>query len=415
MAKGDPWMVVRRAREFASYHCVVAPLLGGGSFDLIAGAHVTALRSSTTAGRIDAVEYVDVSSGQRRTLAACAVVVAAGCIDSTVLLLRSRSADFPRGLGNTAGVLGRYLHDHPREWWPAQIDRPMRALAHPIYIGREPAATNDPPLLATSLTIGLGERLERLKTYYRGRSRAIGVQVFGTMVPEDTVGVSLAGDDDGSVDRRPVISVRFDERTRANLTASRQRLQDVFADAGTGVAVTGPFHDLRPGSAYHYGGSVRMHRLARVRGARRMEPRPRGAERARRRQQRVHDRAGEEPDADGDGAGPPRGRPAGRRPVDRGGAVKVVILAGGMGSRLSEETQVRPKPMVEIGHRPILWHIMQHYAHFGFNDFVICLGYHGEYIKKYFSGHAGAGRRPQDRLLHQLGRAASRPSATTGG
>ncbi len=62
-----------------------------------------------------------------------------------------------------------------------------------------------------------------------------------------------------------------------------------------------------------------------------------------------------------------------------------MILAGGMGSRLSEETEVRPKPMVEIGHRPILWHIMQHYAHFGFRDFVVCLGYKGEYIKKYFS------------------------------
>ncbi|NLA37452.1 MAG: glucose-1-phosphate cytidylyltransferase [Actinobacteria bacterium] len=65
--------------------------------------------------------------------------------------------------------------------------------------------------------------------------------------------------------------------------------------------------------------------------------------------------------------------------------MKVVILAGGVGSRLSEETDVRPKPMVEIGHRPILWHIMKHYASFGFNDFVICLGYKGEYIKRYFS------------------------------
>ena len=65
--------------------------------------------------------------------------------------------------------------------------------------------------------------------------------------------------------------------------------------------------------------------------------------------------------------------------------MKVVILAGGLGSRLSEETEVRPKPMVEIGHRPILWHIMQHYAHFGFRDFVVCLGYRGEYVKKYFS------------------------------
>ncbi len=65
--------------------------------------------------------------------------------------------------------------------------------------------------------------------------------------------------------------------------------------------------------------------------------------------------------------------------------MKVVLLAGGMGSRLSEETEIRPKPMVEIGHRPILWHIMQHYAHFGFRDFIVCLGYRGEYIKKYFS------------------------------
>jgi glucose-1-phosphate cytidylyltransferase len=65
--------------------------------------------------------------------------------------------------------------------------------------------------------------------------------------------------------------------------------------------------------------------------------------------------------------------------------MKVVILAGGVGSRLSEETEIRPKPMVEIGHRPILWHIMRHYAHFGHQEFVICLGYKGEYIKKYFA------------------------------
>jgi glucose-1-phosphate cytidylyltransferase len=65
--------------------------------------------------------------------------------------------------------------------------------------------------------------------------------------------------------------------------------------------------------------------------------------------------------------------------------VKVVILAGGVGSRLSEETEVRPKPMIEIGHRPILWHIMQHYAHFGHREFIICLGYKGEYVKRFFS------------------------------
>lgn len=64
--------------------------------------------------------------------------------------------------------------------------------------------------------------------------------------------------------------------------------------------------------------------------------------------------------------------------------MKVVLLAGGMGTRLSEETDVRPKPMVEIGGKPILWHIMKIYSHFGFNDFIICLGYKGYYIKEYF-------------------------------
>jgi len=65
------------------------------------------------------------------------------------------------------------------------------------------------------------------------------------------------------------------------------------------------------------------------------------------------------------------------------GRMKTAILAGGMGSRLAEETDIKPKPMVEVGGRPLLWHIMQHYAHFGFTDFVIALGYKGEYIKRY--------------------------------
>ncbi len=64
--------------------------------------------------------------------------------------------------------------------------------------------------------------------------------------------------------------------------------------------------------------------------------------------------------------------------------MKVVIFAGGLGSRLSEETETRPKPMVEIGGRPILWHIMKHYGHHGFKEFVIALGYRGEVIKRWF-------------------------------
>ena len=68
--------------------------------------------------------------------------------------------------------------------------------------------------------------------------------------------------------------------------------------------------------------------------------------------------------------------------------MKTLILAGGTGSRLSEETVSRPKPMVEIGGRPIIWHIMKHYAHYGLDDFLIALGYKGEYIKRYFADYA---------------------------
>lgn len=64
--------------------------------------------------------------------------------------------------------------------------------------------------------------------------------------------------------------------------------------------------------------------------------------------------------------------------------MKVVIFAGGLGTRLSEETGTRPKPMVEIGGKPVLWHIMKIYAHYGFDDFIVCLGYKGYIIKEYF-------------------------------
>jgi glucose-1-phosphate cytidylyltransferase len=67
--------------------------------------------------------------------------------------------------------------------------------------------------------------------------------------------------------------------------------------------------------------------------------------------------------------------------------MKAVILAGGLGTRISEESHLRPKPMVEIGGMPILWHVMKIYAHHGIEDFIVCLGYKGYMIKEYFSNY----------------------------
>lgn len=67
--------------------------------------------------------------------------------------------------------------------------------------------------------------------------------------------------------------------------------------------------------------------------------------------------------------------------------MKVVILAGGLGTRISEESYLKPKPMITIGEQPILWHIMKYYSHFGFHDFIICCGYKGHVIKEYFADY----------------------------
>jgi len=85
---------------------------------------------------------------------------------------------------------------------------------------------------------------------------------------------------------------------------------------------------------------------------------------------------------DADSRGPERSPDA--QPVIRLHEMTAVILCGGMGTRLREETEFKPKPMVEIGGRPILWHIMKHYAHFGVRNFVLCLGYRGDVIRDYF-------------------------------
>ena len=71
--------------------------------------------------------------------------------------------------------------------------------------------------------------------------------------------------------------------------------------------------------------------------------------------------------------------------------MKVVILCGGSGTRLREETESKPKPMVEIGGRPIVWHVMKTFAHHGYKDFILCLGYKGEVIKDYFLNYGEIG------------------------
>jgi glucose-1-phosphate cytidylyltransferase len=84
--------------------------------------------------------------------------------------------------------------------------------------------------------------------------------------------------------------------------------------------------------------------------------------------------------------------------------MRVVVLAGGYGTRLAEQTEIKPKPMVEVGGYPMLWHILKHYAHYGHSEFVIALGHRGDDIKRYFFG----ANKPHGRLDHSAGYARTR-------
>lgn len=255
IARGRPWMVVPRAREFDAHACLRGAVASSRRLDVVHGARVLRVRPDD---RATLVEYADASGGVV-ALDARVVVLAAGALDTTEILLRSAGNDFPDGLGNGQGVLGRYLHDHPKDWWPATIDRPLTALHHPIYVARRDYET-DPPLSATSLTIGLGRERDRLATLWNGTRSLVGVQVFGTMTPTEAVGVSLDGPA-ASNDPRSLLAIEltFDSAAELLMDRARQRFVDVMAAAGI-EAQPGAPHPLAPGASNHFGGTARMHR-----------------------------------------------------------------------------------------------------------------------------------------------------------
>ncbi|MDP2290956.1 MAG: GMC family oxidoreductase [Actinomycetota bacterium] len=258
MAKGTPWMAALRGTEFGSYHCIIRPLLSTKLFTLVSGAQVTRLNWNSSTARVESVDFVDRATGERRTLHGRAVVLAAGAVDTTTILLRSVSADFPDGLGNSRHVVGRYLHDHPKEWWPVATAQPLSALAHPMYLSRT-AFDPERPFYATSMTFGLASH--RINTYLRRKTGSFGVQVFGTMLPTPEVGVSLPDDATrNDAECRPRIDLTYEQAAIDNMMAARVRLREVFGELGVTLTLDGPFPPLLPGASIHFGGTVRMHR-----------------------------------------------------------------------------------------------------------------------------------------------------------
>ena len=251
--------VVRSGTVFNSYSRMLAPLGESDRFRLRFGARALRLEWSGEERRVTRVIYRDVASGKEEAIEAAAVVVAAGALRSTRLLLESTSRDFPDGLGNTDGVLGRWLHDHPLGKVEFELQRGL-SIHPPVLLTRGPYAGAAP--LRASQSVLWGGTMVRARTWAGltpDRSRRIGFSIFGTVPPEERHGMKLCpGKLDAEGGTAFELSLAYDPATVQTLESARDRLQDLLGAAGYRPALT--FWKVEPvGTSVHYGGTVRMH------------------------------------------------------------------------------------------------------------------------------------------------------------
>jgi choline dehydrogenase-like flavoprotein len=259
LADGPPNMLVWRGTAFNSFSRVVRPLLREPGFRLLTGAHALHLEWSPARGKVDGVVYFNRHTGATEHIKASAIVLACGPLGSTKLLHNSVSSDFPQGLGNSTGVLGHFLHDHPREWWSFRLERPLSLLAPPAYLTRLPYASS-PPLLATSWTLGLTNLRDRIRSRFGLQGAEVGVQVIGTMIPSaDCHAKPSATSKDEFGYPALEVCIRYSDAEVDNVVRCRQHLMDVLDQAGHHSTLGEIVPTLYPGTIAHYGGSARMH------------------------------------------------------------------------------------------------------------------------------------------------------------
>ena len=261
LAEAPPWSVQRTVTGFNSFAQVVPLLRRFRAFQLHFGAHALHLDWQGAKKKVVSVTYFDRTAQAERRLACAAVVVAAGAIASTKLLLDSTCADFPTGLGDTEGLLGHYLHDHAHHWFSVELDNALPRLGRPAYLTRAPYHES-PPLVAAQCTIaGSSDALwEKALNFTPMPTRSLGVLIFGATAPRPGNQVRLCPsvkDEFGL----PMLTIdmRFDEEAFHTIRAAQDRLLAIFKSAGYRGTIHGSLATLTPGTSVHYGGTVRMH------------------------------------------------------------------------------------------------------------------------------------------------------------
>jgi choline dehydrogenase-like flavoprotein len=259
LADGPPNLLVRRGTAFNSYTNVVRPLLRESGFRFLSGCHALHLEWSPVRRKAEGVIFHNRRTGGMERVRASAVVVACGPLGTAKLLHNSVSNDFPQGLGNSRGLLGRYLHDHPREWWSFRIDRPLQLLSPAAYLTRLPYHSSA-PLMATSWTLGVTSAMDRIRSRFGMKGTSIGVQMIGTMVPTED---SMARPSPDKKDEFGLpaldVCIRYTDAEVDNVVRARKHLLDLMTEAGHPSTMGEVVPTLFPGTIAHYGGSARMH------------------------------------------------------------------------------------------------------------------------------------------------------------
>jgi choline dehydrogenase-like flavoprotein len=238
---------------------LLRPEIRAGRIAMRFGARVVRLERTRREAKVDAVVVKDVATGMEERLGCAAVVLAAGAVGTAEVLFASADKDFPDGLGNTHGVLGRYLHDHPVAKLVVDLKDKISVLP-PSYWTR-PTLEQTSPLYAAACMQWSGTAL-LLRSLLRGTPRRmpwIGFSVFGTIEPSRDNWVAPDDKARPTNGRTPIrMNCRHTPEAIKALESARDDVESVLADGGLSPRVRVWFVE-KPGSAHHYGGTCRMH------------------------------------------------------------------------------------------------------------------------------------------------------------
>jgi choline dehydrogenase-like flavoprotein len=262
-AYGADTTYTRSGTPFNSFVRLIEPALARGKLEVRFGARVSGLEWSPTSKRVEAVNYRDRVSGAEGRVPCRAVVVAGGALNTPQVLLQSKSADFPSGLGNTHGVLGRYLHDHPLGKVVIELKRAISI--HPAtYLTRLELSRAARPLYAAACMqwCSTTDLAKSVLQRHPKRLRQIGFSVFGTMKPNRDDYVAL--DDkyrgpDGAAGLE--LNIRHPPEALLELQQARDDLLKLLNASGYEPRVS-VWKVEEPGNSNHYAGSCRMHASA---------------------------------------------------------------------------------------------------------------------------------------------------------